>query len=85
MRRGIDLTEWPNQQALVPDEVRWMREALLVYTSHRGFHELERDIRTTLDTHYPEDIIPGPYRAEADPGVRFVVKLREALKELEGA
>lgn len=35
--RGIDLTAWPNQQALVPDEMRWMRAALLA----GGFLEQE--------------------------------------------
>lgn len=52
------------------------------YITARGFRDLERDIIGSLNEHYPTDIFPGPYRPDADPGVRFVVKLREALAEL---
>lgn len=55
---------------------------LHAYAAVRGFRDMEADLRTTLDRHYPVDLIPGPYRPGADPGVRFVVKLREALAEL---
>jgi hypothetical protein len=46
---------------------------------HLGFNDFVVILHQFL-THYPEDIFDG---SSGDPGPHFVVKLREALKELD--
>lgn len=46
-----------------------------------GFDELVRSARRMLAHHYPSDVFVS--RDHEDTGVRFVVKLREALAELD--
>jgi hypothetical protein len=47
-----------------------------------SFQALVAMIHRILTAHYPADIFVS--RDHADPGVRFVVRLREALAELPG-
>ena len=36
VNRGIDLKEWGMQQAILPDEQRWMREAIAAFLDYEG-------------------------------------------------
>jgi hypothetical protein len=56
-------------------------KAIAAYVEGRSFAELVADVRTLLDTTYPADVFVGK-APDADPGARFVAKLREALAVL---